>query len=170
MPTIVKPSWYVVHTKSRFENVVHDGLVKKFVEAFVPKVLVRSRRVDRKAMIRIPLFPGYLFVKSDLTPERHIEIVKTVGVVRLIGNRNGPVSVPDETIESLKIMTAGDGKIFTGTKFQKGDAVLVTRGPFEGVIGTFNREGKTGRVVVNIEALGQFACVEVDEDDIDILT
>lgn len=170
MPTIVKPSWYVVHTKSRFENVVHDGLVKKFVEAFVPKVLVRSRRVDRKTMIRIPLFPGYLFVKSDLTPERHIEIVKTVGVVRLIGNRNGPVSVPDETIESLKIMTAGDGKIFTGTKFQKGDAVLVTRGPFEGVIGTFNREGKTGRVVVNIEALGQFACVEVDEDDIDILT
>ncbi|MBA3034984.1 MAG: transcriptional antiterminator, partial [Desulfobacterium sp.] len=125
MSTIIKPLWYVVHTKSRFENVVHEGLIKKHMDAFLPKVLVRSRRVDRKAMIKIPLFPGYLFVKSDLTPESQIEIVKTAGVVRFIGNRSGPVSVPNETIESLKIMTAGDGKVDTGTKFQKGDAVRV---------------------------------------------
>lgn len=170
MPVIVRPSWYVVHTKSRFENVVHEGLTKKFVETFLPKILVRSRRVDRKAMIRIPLFPGYLFAKSDLSPERQLEIVKTAGVVRMVGNRGGPVPVPDETIESLKIMTAGDGKVFTGTNLQKGDKVLVIRGPFEGVIGTFNRYGKIGRVVVNIEALGQFASVEVDEYDIEILT
>ncbi len=170
MSVIIKPSWYVVHTKSRFENVVHEGLIKKFIEVFLPKVLVRSRRVDRKAMIRVPLFPGYLFVKSDLAPHRHIEIVKTVGVVRMVGNRSGPVSVLDDTIESLKIMTAGNGKVYTGTKYQKGAPVLVIKGPFEGVVGTFDRHGKTGRVVVNIEALGQFASVEVDEDDIEILT
>ncbi|MFH2045170.1 MAG: UpxY family transcription antiterminator [Pseudomonadota bacterium] len=170
MTIILKPSWYVIHTKSRFENVVLEGLTKKSVDSFLPKVLVRSRRVDRKAMIKIPLFPGYLFVKSDLSPERQIEIVKTVGVVRMVGSRSGPVSVPDATIESLKIMTAGDGKILTGTKLQKGDKVFVIRGPFEGVTGTFDRHGKTGRVVVNIEALGQFASVEVDEEDIEILT
>ncbi|MGB5158731.1 UpxY family transcription antiterminator [Desulfobacterium sp. N47] len=170
MPIIIKPSWYVIHTKSRFENVVHEGLIKKNVESFLPKVLVRSRRVDRKIMIRVPLFPGYMFVKSDLRPERQIEIFKTVGVVRMVGNRSGPISVPDETIASLKIMTAGEGKIFTGVKFRKGDMVLVIRGPFEGVTGTFNRHGKIGRVVVDIEALGQFASVEVDEDDIEILT
>ena len=170
MIAIIKPSWYVIHTKSRFENVVYEGLIKKNVDAFLPKILVRSRRVDRKIMIRVPLFPGYLFVKSDLKPEKQIEIVKTAGVVRLVGNLGGPVPVPDETITSLKIMTAGEGKVFTGMKFQKGDLVLVARGPFEGVTGTFNRHGKICRVVVNIEALGQFASVEVDEDDIEILT
>lgn len=159
----------MLHTKSRFENVVHEGLTKKSMEVFLPKVLVRSRRVDRKVMIRIPLFPGYLFVKSDLTPGRHIEIVKTAGVVRLVGSRGGPVPVSSETIESLKIMTAGDGKIFTGTAFKKGEKVIVISGPFEGVMGTFARYGKTGRVIVNIEALGQFASVEVDEEDIEIL-
>ena len=159
----------MLHTKSRFENVVHDGLTKKSIEVFLPKILVRSRRVDRKVMIRIPLFPGYLFVKSGLTPGMHIEIVKTAGVVRLVGNRGGPVPVSPETVESLKIMTAGDGKIFTGTVFKKGERVLVTSGPFEGVVGTFARYGKTGRVIVNIEALGQFASVEVDEEDIEVL-
>ena len=86
-------SWYVLHTKSRFENVVSDGLAKKSIEVFLPKILVKSRRRDRKMMIRVPLFPGYVFVKTDLNPYEHIEILKTVGAVRLIGDRRGPISV-----------------------------------------------------------------------------
>ena len=61
-------AWYVLHTKSRFENVVNEGLLGKEKEVYLPKILVRSRRRDRKAMIRVPLFPGYIFVKTDLNP------------------------------------------------------------------------------------------------------
>ena len=100
--------WYVLHTKSRHEKVVDEGLKKKSIEVYLPKVTMRSKRRDRKMMIRVPLFPGYLFVKTDLQPSTHLEIVKTVGAVRLIGNKQGPVSVPDDTVESLKIMVAGD--------------------------------------------------------------
>ena len=114
-------AWYALHTKSRFENVVHEGLNKKSLEAFLPKVLVRSKRRDRKVMIRVPLFPGYLFVKTDLNPSEHIEIVKTAGVVRFIGNKDGPISVPDTTIESLKVMVESDQTITTGYRFKKGD-------------------------------------------------
>lgn len=165
----LKYSWYVLHTKSRFENVVNEGLVKKSMEVFLPKVQVRSRRRDRKMMIRVPLFPGYLFVKSNLNPTEHLEIVKTVGVVRLIGNKEGPISVPTETIDSLKIMVKGDNAVTTGTRFRKGDRVIVVHGPFTGVIGTFGRYRGKGRVIVNIEALGQYAGVDVSEEDIEIL-
>jgi transcriptional antiterminator NusG len=162
-------SWYVLHTKSRFENVVNEGLIKKSMEVFLPKVQVRSRRRDRKVMIRVPLFPGYLFVKSNLDPVEHLEIVKTVGVVRFIGNKEGPVSVPSDTIDSLKIMVKGDNTITTGSRFRKGDRVIVVHGPFAGVIGTFARYRGKGRVIVNIEALGQYAGVDVSEEDIEIL-
>jgi transcription elongation factor/antiterminator RfaH len=161
--------WYVLHTKSRFENVVNDGLNKKTIEVFLPKIKVRSKRRDRKLMINVPLFPGYVFVKSDLHPENHLEIVKTVGAVRLIGSTKGPVSVPDETIASLKIMVAADGAVITGTRFNKGDNVMVIGGPFVGVTGVFSQYRGKGRVMVNIEALGQFASVHVDEDDIELL-
>jgi transcription elongation factor/antiterminator RfaH len=161
--------WYVLHTKSRFENVVNDGLVKKSIEVFLPKITVRSKRRDRKAMIRIPLFPGYLFVRTDLAPESHLEVVKTAGAVRLIGSKQGPVPVPDETIDSLKIMVTGDHPVTTGNSLKKGDKVLVVSGPFVGVTGTFIRYGGKGRVVVNIEALGQYAGVEVSEDEIEIV-
>ena len=161
--------WYVLHTKSRFENVVNDGLAKKSIDVFLPKITVRSKRRDRKAMIRVPLFPGYLFVKTDLAPESHLEIVKTAGAVRLIGSKQGPVPVPEETIDSLKIMVTGDHPVTTGTSLKKGDKVLVVSGPFVGVTGTFIRYGGKGRVVVNIEALGQYAGVEVSEDEIEII-
>ena len=161
--------WYVLHTKSRFENVVNDGLAKKSIDVFLPKITVRSKRRDRKAMIRVPLFPGYLFVRTDLAPESHLEIVKTAGAVRLIGSKQGPVPVPEETIDSLKIMVTGDHPVTTGTSLKKGDKVLVVSGPFVGVTGTFVRYGGKGRVVVNIEALGQYAGVEVSEDEIEII-
>ncbi len=62
MATKLQHLWYVLHTKSRFENVVNDGLMNKSVEVFLPKIQVRSKRRDRKAMISVPLFPGYIFV------------------------------------------------------------------------------------------------------------
>ena len=161
--------WYVLHTKSRHEKVVNEGLIKKSIEVYLPKVTMRSKRRDRKMMIRVPLFPGYLFVKTDLQPSTHLEIVKTVGAVRLIGNKQGPVSVPDDTVESLKIMVASDHPVTTGYSLKKGDRVMVVHGPFAGISGTFVRYGGKGRIMVNVEALGQYASVEVSEDDIEIM-
>jgi transcription termination/antitermination protein NusG len=161
--------WYALHTKSRHEGVVNEGLSKKSMEVFLPRVKVRSARKDRKAMIHIPLFPGYLFIKTDLHPHTHVEILKTIGVVRLIGSKQGPVPVTEETIGSLKIMLAAEMPIATGHRLQKGDRVLVVNGPLAGITGTFVRYRSQGRVVVNIEALGQFAGVDVSEEDIEIL-
>jgi transcription elongation factor/antiterminator RfaH len=162
-------AWYALHTRSRFENVVNDGLSKKALSVFLPKISVKSRRKDRHKMIKVPLFPGYLFVKTDLNPYEHVEILKTTGAVRLIGNKAGPVPIADHTIESLKIMVSTDGEVVTGTRFNKGDRVIVINGPFSGVTGIFSRYRGDGRVVVNIEALGQFAAVHVDEQDVEKL-
>lgn len=162
-------SWYVLHTKSRFENIVNDGLYKKSIEVFLPKVLTPSKRRDRKAVIRIPLFPGYLFVKTNLNPLEHLEIVKTIGAVRLIGNKDSPIPVPEEAIDSLKILVASDKKISTEKSFKKGDRVIVTGGPFTGVIGTFIHYRGGERVFVHIEALGQYAGVDVSEKHVEIL-
>jgi transcription elongation factor/antiterminator RfaH len=147
--------------------VVQEQLQKKTVEVFLPKIIVPSRRKDRKKMIRVPLFPGYLFVHTDLHPHHHLEIVKTMGAVKLIGDRQGPLHVPDETIASLQIMVATDRPISTGTFFTKGDRVVVVSGPFAGVIGIFERYQGQDRVIVFIEALGQFAAVEINSEDVE---
>ena len=163
----LKKCWYVLHTRSRFENVVHEGLLKKSFEVFLPKMQVKSRRRDRKLMIRVPVFPGYLFVKSDIAPREHVEIVKTIGAVRLLGTKQGPVPVPSETIDSLKILVAADAPIKTGNRLVQGDPVMVVNGLFTGVVGTFVRYRGSGRVIINVDTLGQTAGVEVDEEDVE---
>jgi transcription antitermination factor NusG len=75
--------------QKQIRECVNECLIKKAIEVFLPKVHVRSKRRDKKMMIRIPLFPGYLFVKTDLNHHEHIEIVKTAGAVRLIGSKDG---------------------------------------------------------------------------------
>lgn len=161
------PRWYVLHTKSRFENVVNDGLCNKSIEVFLPKITVPSRRKDRKKLIRVPLFPGYVFVKSDLNPGHHLDILKTVGAVKLIGDNRGPIPVTDETIDSLQIMVISEKPVTTGYQLQKGDRVMVVDGPFTGVVGIFDHYRGQGRIIVHIEALGQFAAVEVAIEDVE---
>jgi transcriptional antiterminator NusG len=168
-PNQLKKMWYVLHTRSRFENVVHDGLLQKSFEVFLPRMQVKSRRRDRKLMIRVPVFPGYLFVKSDIAPREHIEIVKTLGAVRLVGTKDGPVPVPSETIDSLRILVDADASIKTGNRLVKGDQVIVVNGVFTGVVGTFARYRGTGRLIINVETLGQTAGVEVDEEDVEAI-
>lgn len=171
IPTVLSREWYVLHTRSRFENVVHEHLVKKSLESFLPRITVRSRRKDRKAMIQVPLFPGYIFVRTDLDPREHLDILKTVGAVRLIGSKAaGPIPVPEENIDSLKIMVTTDKGVLTGAqRFKAGHRIMVIDGPFAGVTGVFVRYKGADRVVVYVEVLGQFAAVEVSEDQVEIL-
>lgn len=168
---IKKPTycWYALHTKSRFENIVDTCLKKKSIEVFLPKIKVKSHRRDRNMMIQKPLFPGYMFVKTDLTPESHLEILKTHGVVKLIGNNTGPVYISDNNIESLKIMVQDEHEITTGTKLRKGDKVIVVNGPFTGVTGIFERYKGQERVIVNFVTLGQFAAININKEDIEMI-
>lgn len=161
--------WYVLHTKSKFEGVVFDMLEKKEKEVFLPRIWVRSKRKDRKKMLHAPLFPGYVFVKTDLEPRDHLDILKTVGAVKLIGTNTGPVPVVEEAINSLKIMVAAEEEVKAGNRFQKGDKVMVISGPFAGVVGIFVKHKGQGSVMVNIDILGQNASAVVDEDNVEKL-
>ena len=161
--------WYALLTRSRFENVVHDKIMQKSIQVFLPKIKVKSLRKDRTKMIQVPLFPGYVFVNISPATQEQLRVLKTVGAVRLLGYKDGPVPIPDTHIDSLKIITGSDMDIITGSGagLAKGDPVIVVNGPMTGATGEFLQYKGKGRVIIKIEALGQFAGVEIDEADIE---
>ncbi|MBF0231671.1 MAG: UpxY family transcription antiterminator [Desulfamplus sp.] len=168
---VLEKKWYALLTRSRFENVVTEAIQKKSIDIFLPRIKVQSKRKDRKKIIDVPLFPGYLFVNISLNPNEHLNVVKTVGAVRLLGSHNGPIPVPDSHIESLKLITSVGTAVVTGVTFalMHGDPVMVVNGPLAGLKGEFMSYKGKGRVIIRIDALGQFAGVEIDEDDIEKL-
>ncbi len=168
---ILGKKWYALLTRSRFENVVTEAIQKKSIDIFFPKIKVQSRRKDRTKMIDVPLFPGYLFVKISLDPGEHLNVVRTVGAVRLLGSQSVPIPVSEQHIESLKIITSTGYGLITGatSTLEQGEAVVVINGPMSGVKGEFLTHKGKGRVIIRVEALGQFAGVEVDADDLERL-
>ena len=164
-------NWFALLTRSNFEQTVYTTIVKKKIEAFLPKIKQKSTRKDRNLMIEKPLFSGYVFVKSSFEPADQLKILKTTGVVRLFGNKSGPLAIPPYQIESLKILTSTSMDLITGAniRLKKGDPVMIISGPMAGAKGEFIHHKGKGRVFIKIDVLGQYAGVEVDENNVEKL-
>ncbi len=156
--------WYAVHTRSRFEQKVYDGFCGKSIEVFLPKAQVMSRRKDRRKKILIPLLPGYVFVHSDLEPEEYWDIIKTVGVVRMVGFEGKPVPAKEEEISSLMILDGTDRTVQNRTYMKSGDRVMIMEGPLKGLVGFYLRhKGQSDKVVVSVEFLHRSLAVEIED-------
>jgi len=164
-----KTLWFALLTRSNFEQTVYSSISKKKIDAFLPRTRKPSKRKDRKRMIETPLFPGYVFVKSTKAPVDQLPILKTIGAVRLIGNSAGPVPVPEQQIESLKLLTSVTQDLVTGSiiEFKKGDPVIILEGPMAGMKGDFFEHKGRGRVIIKVDLLGRYAGVEVDSDNVE---
>jgi len=155
--------WYALHTRSNFEQKVYDCLCSKTFEAFLPRVQVMSRRKNRREKIFVPMLSGYVFVRSDLDPEYHLEILKTPGVVRMVGFSGRAVPANEEEISSLMILDGTDRTVTNRAYMKKGDRVIVTDGPLKGLIGFYIRhKGQSEKVVVSVELLRRSIAVELE--------
>ncbi len=161
--------WFALLTRSNFEQMVYEQIARKKMVAFLPKTKKLSRRKDRKKIIEVPLFPGYLFVKSTMDPGCQLAVLKTLGAVRFLGNHQGPTPVPDPQIHSLQLLTAADSNLVTGacSQLTQGDPVMVIEGPMAGATGEFVQHRGKGRIVIKISLLGQYAGVEIDESQVE---
>jgi transcription termination/antitermination protein NusG len=156
--------WYALHTRSRFERKVFDGLRGKNLEAFLPRVQVMSKRKDRRKKIHVPMIPGYVFVRSILVPEDYYPIIETTGVVRFVSFKGKPVPANDEEIASLKILDGTDRTVQNRAYMKKGDRVMIMEGPLKGLVGFYLRhKRKSDRVVLSVELLKRSLEVEIED-------
>jgi transcriptional antiterminator NusG len=163
-----KLRWYAVHARSRHEEVVLKGLRNKMIETFLPRMQVMSRRKDRRKKILVPLLPGYIFVHSDMNPYQYWDIIKTYGVVRVIGIEGKPVPVKDKEIASLRILDGTDRTVKNQAYIKEGDRIMIMEGPLEGLTGYYvKHKGKSDKVVVSIELLQRSLAVEIEDWKVD---
>jgi len=153
-------NWYAIWTRYRHEDLVKIQLnVKKF-EVFLPKIKVLSRRIDRRKIIEKPLFPGYLFARTELKPENYLRIIRCQGVVRVLGYREDYKNyVPDEVIESIMKMIKDEKQVNVVPKVIKGDKVRIVGGPLDGCIGSVLELRGDRHLVVAVELLSRSVSV-----------
>lgn len=160
--------WYVIQTCCHHEGSVEARLQQKGLEVFLPRHSVMSRRRDRKKLLQVPLFPGYLFIQNILEPDTYYTILNLPGVARFLAFGNRPQPVPSETIASVKLALTAERIYCPHRYLQKGKRVRVLDGPLAGVVGII-RESNTQKrkVVIEVELFKQAVAVELEDEAVE---
>jgi transcriptional antiterminator RfaH len=159
--------WYVLHSKPRKENQVHNYLVQQGIESFYPTLTVKPVN-PRSSRIRA-FFPRYLFVHVDLEETGASVLQWMPGAVGLIAFDGVPAIITDSFIVELKrrlarIERSGGLDL---TDLRRGDKVEITSGAFAGYGAVFDvyLSGEQ-RVQVLMHWLGREVKVKVETDSV----
>ncbi len=157
--------WYAVHTKSRHEYKAHTGLTQKNLTSFLPEMEVWSKRKDRKKKISLPLFPGYLFVEASLDNVTKLAILKTPGVVRILGKKENaePIPVPDDKIIAIQRIMDKKVEMFSMQYPKEGDPARILDGPFAGIEGIVVKSDLEKELfVISIELMQRSVAIKLE--------
>lgn len=158
--------WYALYTKSRHEDKADQGLRLKEYTTYLPKIEVWSRRRDRRKKILVPLFSGYLFLyMEDLTNEAKVDILKTHGVVRILGKPNSPVPspVPESQIDAIRRILDSKVEIVPHHYPRLGERARIIDGPFRGIEGVVRAtDYKKNLFVVSIDLLQRSVAIKLE--------
>lgn len=160
-------NWYALHTRSHFENRVADALREKGFESFLAAFDEVHQWKDRKRRVSIPLFPGYVFVRLADRPPQRLAVMKTRGVVRILGNGDRIEPVPDSEIAAVHGLVNAKVPCLFHPFLRDGVRIRVKRGPLEGLEGYLLRMKNQTRLVISIHLISQSVAAEVDVDDVE---
>jgi transcription antitermination factor NusG len=161
-------NWFAVHVRSRHEFQVYEKLTGSGIDTFLPTVERLRKWKDRNKRIRFPLFPGYLFV--HVSSNRHVilSVLKTKGVVRLLGQEPGdPEPVPDGQIHALKRLIESNAQLDPYPFLREGQRVRIARGPLEGIEGLLVRKKDRHMLVLSVDILRQSTAVTIETTDVE---
>ena len=153
--------WYALRVRAQHERVVSNMLHLKGYEEFVPSYRTKKRWSDRLKELELPLFPGYVFCRFDVT--KRLPILLTPGVVQVIGIGKTPIPIPEREIDALKSVVSSQLPVGPYAFLHIDQKIRVTTGALEGLEGILLVK-KPFRLVVSITMLQRSVAVEVDED------
>ncbi|GAA1782415.1 transcription termination/antitermination protein NusG [Luedemannella flava] len=162
--------WFVVHSYAGYENKVKTNLETRItsldMEDYIYQVEVPTReevevKNGKRTQVQNKVFPGYILVRMELTPESYSCVRNTPGVTGFVGatdraDRPAPLSL-DEVLKWLAPAAETEKKAAKpGVKvldFEVGDSVTVIDGPFASLpatISEINADQQKLKVLVSI--------------------
>ena len=158
------PRWHVLWTRSNFEQQVHEQLVAKGFQTFLPRVGRWSRHASLRYVARVPMFPGYVFLRHAMDKASYLEVCRARGLVRILGESWDRLAVvPDREIEAIRRVIDAGLTVLPHPYLREGQQVRVMDGPLQGAEGILQRsEAATGLLVLSVDLLRRSVVVEVD--------
>jgi transcription antitermination factor NusG len=165
---LAQPRWHVLWTHSHCEQLVHDQLLARGYQAFLPRLSVWSRRRGLRCLSRVPMFPGYLFLNHAMSKRAYIEVRGVRGLVRILGEGwDRLAAVPDPEVSAIRALSDSSLPAQPHPFTREGQRVRIVSGPLRDVEGTLvsSRPDK-GLLVLSVSLLRRSVSVHIDSTDV----
>jgi transcription antitermination factor NusG len=156
--------WYAGYTASRHEKRVAEHFAQRGVEYFLPLYETIHRWNNGRHRVKLPLFPGYIFVRIALRDR--LRVIEVPGFVRLVGFNSLPHPLPEADINKMKealnkgVLAEPYPYLTVGTR------VEIRNGPMQGMTGILLRRQNKWRVVISVDLIMRSMAVEVEASDV----
>lgn len=160
--------WLAYYTVPRHEKSAAKHLLSREVDFYLP-LLRQPRRWKngQRVEVEVPLFPGYIFARLD--PRSYFEVLAIPGVLSVVGSKRQPAVLEDQEINSLKNGLA-ERNSRPHPFLVMGRRARIVSGAFAGKTGILIKEVGDVRVVLTVEAIMKSFSVEVDGDELEMVS
>lgn len=171
-PIPAEARWYACQVMSRAEKKVAQYLEDHGVESFLPLLAVENQWKDRKKIVKLPLFRGYLFARFG--SQQFGTVLKVRGLTTVVRHNAVPAAISEEEIENVRRFAVRLGEADVDPtpvhQFVEGQRVRINAKPFNGTVEGVVMDLRPGRqveVFVGVQLIGQFVRIKVKADDLE---
>ena len=166
--------WYSVSVLSNFEKKVAEqiktsvadaGLEEEIDEVLVPTEEVIEVRRGKKVTSERRFMPGYVLVHMEMSSRGYHLISSINRVTGFLGPQGKPMPMRDAEVNAMLNRTAEKGEVAPRNliRFDIGETVQVTDGPFEGFSGMVEDVDEAhSRLKVSVSIFGRATPVELE--------
>ena len=160
MTTKNSTNWYVLTTRSRHEKKSEEFLKNRGFDVFLPLQKVMRKWIDRKKMVEVPLFSGYLFIRYD--ESKRFDVLNTPGIVRFLRYNNMDATISDSQVEAIKMALneIPDEINVIDQHFSEGEEIRIKSGPFKGFYGKIIQYNNNRKIMISIDSIGKSILIE----------
>lgn len=160
--------WLAYYTAPRHEKFVAKHLTYRSVDCYLPTLRQpRKWKNGQRVQVEEPFFPGYIFVRVD--PQLYYEVLSVPGMVSVVGAGRRPSVLDDQEIESLRTGLA-ERNSRPHPFLIMGQKARIVSGAFAGKTGILVKEVTDLRVVLTVEAIMKSFSVEVDGNELEMVS
>ncbi|TMV81305.1 transcription termination/antitermination protein NusG [Thioclava sp. BHET1] len=165
--------WYSVSVLSNFEKKIAEqikqavtdaGLEDEIEEVLVPTEEVIEVRRGKKVTSERRFMPGYVLVRMEMSNRAYHLISSINRVTGFLGPQGRPMPMRDEEVNAiLNRVEEGEAAPRNLIRFEVGEKVQVTDGPFEGFDGMVEDvDDEHSRLKVTVSIFGRATPVELE--------
>jgi transcriptional antiterminator NusG len=153
--------WYALRTRPRHEKRVHAELQENSIHTFLPLLSESHFWSDRRQIVQVPLFPGYVFARMRNDLHQRVTVLRTRGVVSFVGVRGLGTSIPEEQVRAMQSIVTAKVAFGPYPFLNVGQRVRIVGSSLDGVQGIVQAKNGDASLIITVELIQRSIAIRI---------